>query len=550
MKKRILYLFLFLLFGYHTYCFRCGSNSIEKKPTKINSENLDNKRILSNYYTPIKIMFDYTFIKSQNILDSTDLNDLINIFKEIGQYLSSLLSIVHINIKLESRSISNSCEVNKFSSNINRALYSYDIIIFPMINEDLDEEVLAQAWTCLSLKSNNRPLAGVVEISPDFSLIKYDTTYYMKYLLLHEISHVLGFSSSYFEELRMVYTETKNNEIKSYLKSPLVIERAKLHFNCDNIKGVQLENQGGSGSAGSHWEARYMLGDYMISTDYPEMTISDITLAYFEDTGYYKVNYYTGGLFRFGKNAGCNFLESDCVTNSGQTTLFPNEFCTEPEAFFCGSSHISRGECYIVKYNTIIESKFRHYNNRYTGGFSPADYCPVSYNYYDEDLQEYYYNPHNCNFGYNYRYDDIGEIIGKNSVCFESSLFPAKYKKDNQLVSLCYKVNCDRDLQEIQVYVGDQKISCPKDGGILNNPNGIEGQLKCPDYNIICTSTIWCNELFDCINKKSLSDLDTYVYKNYSKNFYDKYYSDKTDKDSIITFNLFIFYLSLLFLIN
>ena len=46
-----------------------------------------------------------------------------------------------------------------------------------------------------------------------------------------------------------------------------MLQRAKLNFNCENIKGIELENQGGSGSAGSHWEARYMLGDYMIAID-------------------------------------------------------------------------------------------------------------------------------------------------------------------------------------------------------------------------------------------------------------------------------------------
>ena len=46
----------------------------------------------------------------------------------------------------------------------------------------------------------------------------------------------------------------------------------------------------------------------MISFDYPDVAISDITLAVLEDTGYYKVNYYTGGLFRFGKNQGCAFF--------------------------------------------------------------------------------------------------------------------------------------------------------------------------------------------------------------------------------------------------
>ena len=51
-----------------------------------------------------------------------------------------------------------------------------------------------------------------------------------------------------------------------------------------------MENQGLTGSAGSHWESRYMLGDYMISTEYMDNVISDITLALFEDSKIYKVN--------------------------------------------------------------------------------------------------------------------------------------------------------------------------------------------------------------------------------------------------------------------
>ena len=44
----------------------------------------------------------------------------------------------------------------------------------------------------------------------------------------------------------------------------------------------------------------------------------------------------------------------------------------------------------------------------------------------------------------------------------------------------------------------------------MNKPNGFNGQIKCPDYNLVCTSKTWCNELFDCIDKKSEVDLDTY----------------------------------------
>ena len=32
----------------------------------------------------------------------------------------------------------------------------------------------------------------------------------------------------------------------------------RAHFNCPTLGGVELENQGGSGTAGSHWEKRIL----------------------------------------------------------------------------------------------------------------------------------------------------------------------------------------------------------------------------------------------------------------------------------------------------
>ena len=59
-----------------------------------------------------------------------------------------------------------------------------------------------------------------------------------------------------------------------------------------------------------------------------EMAISEITLALLEDTGWYKINYYTGGLMRFGKNKGCDFVRGQCVdkTTHKINPLFYNEF--------------------------------------------------------------------------------------------------------------------------------------------------------------------------------------------------------------------------------
>ena len=343
----------------------------------------------------------------------------------------------------------------------------------------------------------------------NFSLYQIDANYSMKYLLLHEISHILGFSRFVFQNLNFIYSETVNGEEIFYINSTKVIEKAKIHFNCENIKGVALENQGGDGSAGSHWEARYMLGDYMISTDYPEVVISDITLAYFEDTGFYKVNYYSGGLFRFGKNQGCAFLEEKCVKDNGKSTSFTNDFCLEEYGPFCGSSHISRGFCLILEYSEKVE--VNHYENELMGGLDVADYCPVSYAY-DEDLYDYYVFPSNCAYGFNY-FEDEGEVLGDKSLCFESSLTLNKdTSTDINVESMCYRLECDKNNKVFNVYVNDSIINCPGNETILQDPNGFKGQIKCPDYNIVCSSKTWCNELFDCINKKSEADPETFYY--------------------------------------
>ena len=51
-------------------------------------------------------------------------------------------------------------------------------------------------------------------------------------------------------------------------------------------------------------------------------------MAVLEDSGYYKPNYYTGGLMRFGKHKGCEFLEEKCIDSNTHKTneKFENEF--------------------------------------------------------------------------------------------------------------------------------------------------------------------------------------------------------------------------------
>lgn len=40
--------------------------------------------------------------------------------------------------------------------------------------------------------------------------------------------------------------------------TPKVVEEARRHFNCSKLEGAELEDQGGDGTALTHWEKRIL----------------------------------------------------------------------------------------------------------------------------------------------------------------------------------------------------------------------------------------------------------------------------------------------------
>jgi Leishmanolysin len=65
---------------------------------------------------------------------------------------------------------------------------------------------------------------------------------------------------------------------------------------------MPLENEGGDGSRGAHWERRLLGNEYMTASDNEIMRISEITMALFEDSGWYRVNYSMAEGLSWGKN--------------------------------------------------------------------------------------------------------------------------------------------------------------------------------------------------------------------------------------------------------
>ena len=179
-----------------------------------------------------------------------------------------------------------------------------------------------------------------------------------------------------------------------------VINTAKNYFGCDSLNtltGIELDDSNGkevNDNHTIHWSERLLMGDYMTTElYYSDQAISEITLSLLVDLGWYRVNYYTGGLMKFGKKRGCSFIESDCVTSEtiGSDTytksLFPNEFCSKIyEGDFktfgtCSSGRQSMAFCYSPIYNNQISNSdfIRNKLSGSTYGFTKTkliEYCP------------------------------------------------------------------------------------------------------------------------------------------------------------------------------
>ena len=515
MKNKIQLLILTIIYQLISgNTLKCGHGLLKhKEPGIINI--ISNKRALNDDdFEPIKIKVDYTQLKIDTELYPDIYNKIKLSLDSAVHHFELLLKVKHYVIQsLSHDKFEHSCSVNNVDENITNWISDYDLILFPTFSyDDPTPNVFASAYPCYLLDGIRRPFAGRIYIENNFDFGKNNLKVFLQTVLFHELTHVFIFDPNLLNILRAVKRINKNGVILPVINTPKVLEKARLHFNCDTLEGVPLEDQGGDGSEGSHWESRYMLGDYMISSNYLENVISDITLALFEDSGWYKVNYYTGGLFRFGKDEGCTFFEKKCIEN--EKAVFPNEFCHDKKEPKCTNSHLGMGECYIIEYeDNEIPSQYQYFGNGNLGGLFNAEFCPVADLYYHGNKNISYFE-NSCRYGDSLNiFSHYGEVIGNNSICFESSLVPRYSPQPYKWRSICYPISCDRKNKNIIVYINDLSVVCPTQGGVLKKIKGFKGKINCPKYNLICTSQIFCNDMFDCIDKNSIADENSFAAK-------------------------------------
>ena len=483
----------------------CGADKLKISPKPLDlkvNKAIPITKTTADGYTPIKIGYDFTTLKRPSSMTTSTYSLVKSLLQQTRVEFSKFVQVQHTNFDLSGSAddIKELCELDTIGAGYADFLVNNDVIIFPQFDSDLGSNVLAAAAPCI-VTNSNRPYGGVLYINTNLNFNKGNTNQYLKNILLHEITHILVFHPYFFTALKLNQTEGSN----SYIISPKAVAKAREHFDCSSITRIPLENQGGTGSVGSHWESRYMLGDYMISTDYPDQAISDITLGLFEDSGFYKVNYYSGGLFKFGKGKGCEFFNKDCIENEKATF---EEFCDTANAAMCSSSRTLKSSCYLTTYTSSIPTAYQYFSDPRKGGFPAADYCPVPYQAHSSST---YFSNH-CQIGSSSLSSEYNEKIGFDSFCFMSSILPSSSTTSTSQIPICYEVRCDADNNQFTVTIGSSEIACPTDGGTVSAPSGFTGSIVCPKYSDICLSDgSVCNEMFSCFT--NLATHDNYNYQ-------------------------------------
>lgn len=223
-----------------------------------------------------------------------------------------------------------------------------------------------------------------------------------------------------------------------------------------------------------------------------------MTLALFEDSGWYKANYTQSKVSPWGLGAGCDFANSPCLIPTATGPEIPDYsmgfFCSDKAQKGCSSGHSHKMACTINDYYHIIPrsvpaEQFQYFLDQPTvGGPRQADFCPLYGSTYEgleaEELD--------CREATNAQtYNLYSEIWGEDSRCIESTSGEGR----------CYRTACVKDLMAVKINVRGEWLTCSYDFERLETRVGaglLQQTIICPRLSSICPE-LFCP--FNCAGR-------------------------------------------------
>uniref|UniRef100_A0A3B4HBH0 Leishmanolysin-like peptidase n=1 Tax=Pundamilia nyererei TaxID=303518 RepID=A0A3B4HBH0_9CICH len=369
------------------------------------------------------------------------------------------------------------------------------------------ENIVAYAAYCQLEAELDRPIAGYANLCPAMISSQPQEFEGMLSTVKHEIIHALGFSAGLFafyhddegkpltprfasglpafnESLGLyqwsdavIRRVTRLWDIRGgvmvrhqvhVLVTPRVVEEARKHFNCPILEGMELENQGGTGTELNHWEKRLLENEAMTGSHTQNRVFSRLTLAIMEDSGWY--------------------------------------LRASPLQLTCRQDQLAVAVCNLQKYPQELPLKYQYFEripdvaadqlSFFGGAVEIADYCPFSQEFSWHLSGEYQRNSY-CRVSENQPdwWRNYGaEQYGPDSVClYQKSAFVMEQCTRKMTYpdwgSGCYKVSCSA--QGLMVFVQDRSFLCVRKGQLLSisvrvNEWVYNGVLICPACTDFC----------------------------------------------------------------
>lgn len=360
--------------------------------------------------------------------------------------------------------------------------------------------VVAWAYPCVS-DQNGRPVSGQLNFVPS-TLSTDPREARMQFIkTLHEFVHNLGFSSDFFPRYRKPGSQTEaigfgvtqflfSNALQKPVSSfgmANAVAKMKEHFQCQNWPsdwGVELEDDGGSGTRGKHLEERVFYNELMSGWIHENTVPSAISLAVLEDSGWYKVSYDLAEKLFWGNGEGCSFAQDRC------SSWDRRYFCQEGGQSGCTADMRSKALCNAYEVSSTapgFESKYQYFadNPRKAGKFAGADYCPIFEATRHGD----------CADDLTPKYWYYGEYTGTGSRCFMGTYQVKQATAPLRRHGGCAFTECDPLTNRVQVTLArgqpkELSLLCPAAGGDVDLSalsSDWTGTVECPRASVLCS---------------------------------------------------------------
>ncbi|GET86497.1 metallo-peptidase, clan MA(M), Family M8 [Leishmania tarentolae] len=241
--------------------------------------------------------------------------------------------------------------------------------------------VLAWGVTC-QVFPDSRPAVGVINIPA--ANIASRNNHAVTRIVAHEMAHALGFTSTSFKSAGILNNRSKIRA-KPFkvpvINSSTVVAKAREQYGCNTLQYLEMEDQGGATASVSHIKMRNAKDELMAPASGAGYYTA-LTMAIFQDLGFYQADFSKAEVMPWGKDAGCAFLSEKCMEKN--ITKWPTMFCNVTNGTRCLSHRLGFGTCLTGRMGNRLPVHFQYFTDASLSGVSQVkDYCPVVEAYAD-----------------------------------------------------------------------------------------------------------------------------------------------------------------------